>query len=298
MAKSQDPTEVPEEPGLSPSIAQYISEECPRVAWAHHRLLGDCVELSEQQIAVRERGSVVHNLVLEDGNKVAVIDSDAYRSSAAKADRDQARAAGLMPVLKTKIGELRESAENIRHALLTMKDVDGEPFPLIGELGDDDWRYEERLVWDEPAPSGNDVECHGVADIIRGDGMLVVDLKTTTASVNPAMCSATLLRSAGIIQGCAYPSAMGTLYPEVAGRVDMVFAFAQSKPPFMVTALRMSGEMRTIGEGRWLRAIDTWDRCLSAGKGPEHWPAYTDGIGTAHAPAWAMAQELEKEMAE
>ncbi len=287
MLDDCDLAEDLEKPALSPSVAKNIVTECPRYAWASHRLLGNLVLLTKEQRAIRERGNALHNLVLEGGNKIVPLTFNDFKTSAAKAARDDVRASGLYPILDGVLDELREAAENIE---FECKRILLDDFSYDGKIFDPDGTFEERLEWFEQA-DGGEVECHGVADWVSVDRTLVVDLKTTTGTVHPDACDSALLKQSGVIQGCAYPSAIQTLDPKLAGRVEMLFLYAQSKPPYLVTPVHCAGDMRHIGEDLWLDAVEKWQQCLAKGQEAEHWPTYTDGrVHEAHAPAWAMAQ--------
>jgi hypothetical protein len=72
------------------------------------------------------------------------------------------------------------------------------------------------------------------------------------------------------IQPVAYKSAVAKLRPQLAGRVEFLFAFMELDAPY-VAVPRTPGVMSTwVGEQQWRRAIRIWETCLRTGI----WPAY------------------------
>jgi len=269
---------MPETPALSPYIAHAIVTECPLQAWAEHRLLGNCIKISDQALALRERGSAIHSLVLEDGEKIVALEHDSYRSKAAQAERDETRAAKKIPILAKDMGPLH--------------DLSGRIFSMLDGLGYGiaEGLAERKIQWQETSPMGS-VLCSGIPDWVSPDATRWVDLKTTTASVHPDACAAAMVRGAAVIQDSAYTSAMEILHPENTGRVSGIFLFAQSVPPFALTPVYCAGSMRQLGESRWQHAIALWEQCLAN----DNWPSHADQPIPLEAPPWAVAKAMELE---
>ena len=269
-----------ETPALSPSIAHTLLMESPLHAWTEHRLLGN---VRKPPTDPQLRGNLIHALILEDGDGIDVHDFRDWRTNAAQAARDESLAQGRTPILAAKMVEYRKSADSILLAL-TSRGFE----PRGGEC-------EKRLSWSDGA--GGDVLCSGRADWVRDDLTLIGDLKTTEGSVSLDACTMKLLKSPAVIQDAAYRRAIELTHPELAGRVNVVFWFAQTVEPYAVTAVECAGSMREIGEARWARALDVWSRCLAKGTHREHWPPAATGIELVHAPPWAIAREYEEEAA-
>ena len=89
------------------------------------------------------------------------------------------------------------------------------------------------------------------------------------------------------MQAAAYLSAATRLMPEMAGRIEVVFLFAEVEPPYCVLAAKPSAAMWTLGEVRWMRAVELWARCLAE----DEWPGYASEVVTLEPPAWALAGE-------
>ncbi len=271
-------------PALSTSIAHPLNTESARQAWALHRLLGNRLAPSEDALKRRERGKALHNIVLEGGGKIECISEPSWRSKAAKEQRDVARAAGLIPILEDTMSELEVAAGRISESIKALG------YDL--SLG----VAEQKFHWYEESSIGP-VLCSGVIDWWDINGR-IFDLKTTEGSVNPGKCGATIVDGSAVLQDCAYRNAVCSKAPNLQGRTEVTFIFAQSKEPFMVTPVYCDGALRHIGETRWLRAIETWAKCLNAGREAKHWPQHTDKRIQVYAPPWVLKQEMELEAME
>jgi len=274
-----------QQPALSPHIAHPLITECPRQAWAEHRLLGNCVAPSAEKLARMERGGALHNLVLEGGNKIRVVEADSWRTKDAQEQRNVARAAGEIPMLEKDMGDLEMAAAFIIEGLRTQLQISLERGTA-----------EQKIYWHEPSSVG-DVLCDGVIDWHDGHGG-ILDLKTTEGSVHPDACARAIVDSPAILQDCAYRNAVVSQDGTLAGRTSFTFVWAMSKEPYLVTCVRLDGAMQHIGETRWLRAIEVWAQCLSKGRAAEHWPQHTARPIEVHAPGWLLAKEMELEAAE
>jgi hypothetical protein len=264
---------------LSPSIAQILNEESPLHAWTIHRKLGNRPRPST---APMEQGKIIHALLLEEGDKIAIVEADSFRTKVAKEERDSARSMGLIPVLSTKIADYQGVVDKIKASLFD------------GGVNLVDYDSEVLMEWEEPASDGTDVKCKGYLDLISKDDTKIIDIKTLPSGrAHPELCAGRLLKTAGVIQAKAYPSAVEALHFELAGRVSMSFFFCELTDPFDVVEITMGGTMQEIAELRWSRAIDTWARCVEKNE----WPGFGDkGPVRVEAPGWAMSRELEKDL--
>lgn len=269
-------------PRLSPSIAQHLVAGCPAIAYADHRLLGGGLPISDEKRANMERGSIIHNLVLEGGAGVVPLPYDDWRKKDAKAARDQARHEGKYPVKEKDMAGFREIVDAIRMSL--------EQVGVDLSKG----HSEKRFEWEANCEAG-DVLCSGVMDHVyaTSSGGTIIDIKTTKGDVSPAACGKAILDSKSALQCSAYPEALIAETPILAGKLDMLFVFAQSVPPYLVTIGRPNGEMQHIGEARWEMAKNRWHQCLAQ----DYWPGYADGeIVEFEGAAWQLAQAQAAEL--
>ena len=124
-------------------------------------------------------------------------------------------------------------------------------------------------------------------DHVIDSGRIVYDIKRAMCAA-PDVCAKHAIDYGYVIQWASYTSGLAKLHPELAGRIDFVFVFIETEPPYCVTPLRPDGEMRQIGTVQWERAVMRWEECLRQ----NNWPKYVQQIEDMHAPAWALAREL------
>jgi hypothetical protein len=257
-------------PGLSSSVAKTLIARSPAHALAQHRR-----EASKAPTKEMDLGSVVHALVLGVGKRIQIIDAANYKTKAAQVERDQARAAGFVPILRHQYAAAEVIAREAKRELADRG------IPLVGES-------EVGIEWWEPTERGY-VRCRGMLDhlVLRERDALVVDLKIVgNAETGRVERSAEDFGYA--IQEAAYRRAVTALTGrDFAGRVDFLFAFCEAPPPYAVNLVRGDGMFRELGERRWLRAVATWATCVASNA----WPAFGLGVNPLSVPPWALRNE-------
>jgi hypothetical protein len=253
-------------PRLSASLAHLMLSKSPRHAWAAHPLLGNL--RVDDRTEERDRGTLLHSLLLGSGPQIEVVEADSWRTNAAKEQRAAAEEAGSVAVLEATYEAAMETSAAINEGL---RDV--------GINGG--FRTERTAIWEQDG-----VQCRARLDMhsINFPGQLF-DLKILR-SANPAIFGRTMLAYGYDVQHAAYVSAVEHLIPELAGRVRMEFLLCEPFPPYAVCRVRPAGSMRSLGSSKWARAVKLWGECLSSGK----WPGY--GVAEVEAPAWANSEEL------
>jgi len=258
---------------LSASIAHKLVSQSPLHAWHAHPRLGG----AEREPPTREmdEGALVHALMLGAGPEIVPVDADDWRTKAAKEAREAARDAGKLPVLAAKL----ETARKLSEQLLARLADRGVVFSGMSEL---------TAVWRE-----GDTKCRGRLDHWREDIATIYDLKFYS-SAQPEAFARQMIAHGLDIQRAAYVSAAEKIRPDLAGRVRFLNVVIESSEPHPITLVEARGSMREMGERKWRRAVELWERCLSSGK----WPAYADDIVPVEAPAWAIAADMEKQLTE
>lgn len=265
-AHHADPCETP---SLSPSIAKVLLDASPLHAWQRHPRLGGT---PREATATFDHGHLVHALVLGRGAEIVTVDAEDWRTKAAREARDAARDAGKIPVLAGDLDAAQEGATKIRERLADRG------LPLLG-------RSEVTAVWQEPVLGGS-IWCRGRMDHV--DSPQIVDLKTAR-SAHPRACVRHVIEYGYDVQAAAYSRALVAVNPELEGRVDFVFAFVETDPPYAVHCCRLDAMMREHGERRWVRACESWGWCLSR----DEWPGYSTGIEYLEAPPWLLSRMEE-----
>lgn len=263
------PDEYHQLPGLSASIATTLITRSPLHAWQQHPLFGAKGKKPTQEM---DLGQVGHTLVLGKGKRFAVLDVKDYKTNDAKAQRDSARAKGFVPIKREAYDGAVTMASRIKERLAEQDIV------LNGAS-------ELAITWTEDSAHGP-VECRGMMDHVFLDRGRVIDLKIVGSAAQTSV-----ERSAEnfgyAIQEAAYRSALTKLKPELAGRIEFLFAFCEADEPHAVNLCRGDGMFRELGERRWHRAVETWAECLKNNR----WPGYGSGINPLSAPAWAFSRE-------
>jgi len=267
-----DPCETP---SLSSSIAKTLILKSPLHAWAEHPKLGN---IPREQTEAMKQGQLVHAIISGHRGQLDVIDAPDFRTNAARELRDDAIAAGRTPVLQ----------RNYEDALLVCATYR----QLLDEQGIDlsDGEYEVPIEWHETGRSGP-VVCRGMLDYFSPSTGKIIEFKTIS-SAGPETCAANAYRLGYDIQHAANISAAIKLCPELAGRIDYRFVFIEMdmkkreiQPPYVIVPRKVTGTFAELGERRWYRAVEIWERCLIN----DDWPAYPPE--SLDAPLWALKNE-------
>lgn len=280
-------------PSLSRSIAQVLIEQSPRHARTAHPRLNPTWE-PDKKARRSDIGSAAHALLLGQSVEVVVIDADTYQTKAAKRERDDAYAAGAVPLLnpdKEIVDGLlaRARAELIRH-----------PSPVVQAIADNtgaDMQSENEiaLVWRDRV---NSVWCRSRLDRLALDGrrLTIIDYKTTEMSAAPADVARAIFNNTYHLQDGFYRRGLRHIFPEIDRHelaLDMLFIVQEQQPPHEITVARITTPGRVIGEKMASAGVRLWDRAMSS----NDWPGYPTGIVEAEMPAYIetnwVAREIE-----
>lgn len=269
-----DPASVP---SLSATTAKHLDQRSPAHAYRYHPRLGGG---PSKHTAALTDGQAIHALVLDpESDGIVVVEHEDFRKSDARIARDEALDARKTPICRPKFERLREVAEVIRAKMDVI---------VPGILSSPASAREVSVFWEETT-GGAPVPCRARLDayMVTPGRVVIVDLKTTE-DAHPRKCSASVESYGYAIQAAAYCRGLRAAL-ELARDPDFVFLFAELEPPYAVYSARLSEAYRTIGERRWLRAVETWSECLRTNE----WPDYSaDGVGVIQPPAWAISREL------
>lgn len=256
-------------PELSSSILQALLSGSPAHAWAAHSRLNPNVEREEERRM--EIGSVAHKLVLGAGADIVTLNFRDYRTKAAQEARDEAAAAGKIPVLGCDFVRAEELSVGLR--------VAAEAF--MGMPIDKCLREVVLLVKDPKTGCWR----KAMIDLMTPDLLRWADIKTTQASVAPDAC-AKRIYDGYHIQAAHYRGLLDTLDPGGRGRRSFGFIFAETSQPFAVSP------PVDLTEGGWALAeqqvqVGTalWDSCLKL----DQWPAYDQDPVQAEPPPYVIA---------
>lgn len=258
------PDEYHERDGFSSSVAKAVIAQSP----LHAKF-----QAAKKPSKVMDFGNVGHRLLLGKGKAFEVLDFDDWRTKDAKAAGEEARGRGVVPVLRKDFDRAEKLASKVavelaRHGIV----LDGQSEVAI------EW-YEET--------SHGPLLCRAMFDHVWLDRGVIFDLKIT-GDASPDFVERNSERLGYAIQAAAYRRALQAVRPELDGRIDFLFAFAENEEPFALNLERPSGAFRELGERRWLRACETWAGCLKAGVFPGY-DAY--GVNSLSPPGWVLKRE-------
>jgi len=275
-----DPCAVP---SLSQSIAKVMLEESPRHAWKDHPRLGPALNpgfIKKKESKAMDNGDVIHALLLGKGADVEIIHGfDNWKKKAAQALRDEAKAAGKLPMLVHQYESLEDAASYLHESLKSEFGID-----LTEEGGES----EVAIEWEEDGIHGP-VLCRGRMDRLQLNRGKIYDVKTIY-SAHPDVVGKQMTEMGRDIQHAAYVSAVERLRPELAGRISMEFLHLEIEPPYAIYPGPPDGELRELGRVRWNRAVVLWEDCLRRNR----WPAYVDKITPIRGHGWSLKTWMEK----
>lgn len=263
-------------PMLHQSIATVLINKSP--LHAYHRKF---VEREGPETDATNLGDLCHALML-GGKEIVAVEANDWRTNAAKEQREAIKADRKIAVLAHKLRE----AEGIAATLTAGLEKRGIILNGVSE---------QTAIWQSPTG----VWCAGRLDHLwlNKKTAQILDFKFV-ADASKRKCESSMIQYGYDIQHAAYVQAIGTIHPELAGRVTMRFVFIETEPPYAMRLMPLAGSMRTSGEYRWGKAVDLWRNLLDE-YGTEHpWPAYYDDGEPAECPAWALNAELARNLVE
>lgn len=270
------------EPGVYDLSAEvYHGQPCPELSLSStgaRTLISECPAAYRYGVQEPktefEIGNAAHLLCLQPEDfaaHVVEIEQDDYRTKDARAARDEARAAGKIPLLPAQATMVRA----MRNAIMA------DP---VGSLAFRNGKPEQSLFWRDPEFG---IWCKTRPDWLPDHRRYLVDIKTTTCAAPAAFTKA--IASYGYHQQAAWyldgVEAVFGVRPE-----RFAFVAVEKKEPYLVSTFWLDEE--AIGWGRILnrkaRGLFAW--CLRN----DTWPGYRpDPVGapgafTASLPSWTL----------
>lgn len=266
-------------PSLSSSCAHTLVTQSPKHAHHEHPRLGGNARTPTKAM---DRGAAIDHLLLGGGRPFHVVHADSWRKKVDQAEKKEAIAAGLHPVLPHELETYEAAADGIR-AELALLGIDL-------ELG----HRQVSAFWIELAEDGTEVPCRARFDhlVVSSAGALLSDLKTVESAAEPDVQRAIDQRDHDI-QAVAYERAIAACLSDVAGRVEWRWLFAEHRAPYGCRIARPFGTMRALGEARWQWAVNGWAQCTATGE----WPGYPTTPMLVEAKPWKLREAgLQGEM--
>lgn len=268
------------EPSLSSSIARRLCfDSAAHAQHAHPRLNPAALEEDAEHFDI---GTAAHALLLEGQQNIAVIDAKDWRTNAAKAARDAARAEGKTPLLAARWADVQAMVGAARAQLDRHKDGGAGMFTT--------GQPEQTLIWLEQLTGDPlaTVWCRARLDWLR-DGA-IDDYKTTSASANPETWTRTMFQAGFDLQAAWYLRGLRTL----TGLDDAIFRYAvqETYPPYALSVIALGPDAMVLAEKKCLYALEVWRASRKTGD----WIGYPRRTCYASLPMAHEAWWLEKEL--
>ena len=251
------------DPAFSSSHARLLIDTCPAK-------LRHAIDNPQPPNRNFDFGHVAHKLVLGRGDHVKVISADDFRTKAAKNTRDQAYAAGKIPILLKDF----EKAQDMEAAIRS--------HPFAGDLFKNG-SGEQSLFWQDPEFG---MMCRARLDWLP-QGDIFADYKTC-ASADPDFLKRQLANHTYHKQDAWYLDGIEAL--GLSANPRFIIVFQEKDPPHLITVIEIPGEdvARATVENRKARSI--FKRCTDE----NHWPGYTDDkVLPLGLPYWARLRHDE-----
>lgn len=277
-------------PSLSSSLIPLMLENSPRHVWAAHPRLGKIEDEDEDEsVAARVSiGSVAHEILLGQGGGYEVIDAKDFRTKAAQEAKAVAVANGKTPVLASQFAR----AENIAHAI---RSTIGE-IPAMRGAFDPEQSYSE-IVGVFRCPNTG-VWGRFMVDNWGPSPDQIWDVKTTTSSLTNRFIE-NMIEDGGLGARAAwYLHGVETLRPELVGRVQYHFVFAEQDAPHEVRIEPLTEDQKWRGLRKALHAATLFDHNLKT-CGTSPWRGFPRriGIGVTSKPwrqkDWEQREETD-----
>lgn len=255
------------EPSLSASCAKLVIDKSLLHAWTYHPRNPSAEPFTPT--TAMDIGKAVHALIF-GGAKIVVIDAASYMTKAAKEARDAAHATGAIPILASRLSDLEKMAN------LARERFDG----LYGG----EYHAERVAIWKCPRSGG---WRRGMLDSSAKSAPIIVDFKTTEASVDDQACVRRIFDHGLHIQAAAYAEAMECLNPEWSGRVRFFFQWQEQTAPFALSRpIEMGEAAMTLGREQWRQAGPLWDAAVKLNT----FPGYLTDPLEAAPPPWELTK--------
>jgi hypothetical protein len=219
-------------------------------------------------------GHAAHLKVLGEGEELVVVDAKDWRTNAAKAQRDEAYAAGKVPILAAENERAEEMAAAVfRHptAGALFKPGTGKPEQSLF------WVDEQTGIWRRAR-----------LDWLRnpGPGRLIVADYKTAASAEPDALARSLFNFGYYQQADWYQTAVKALGLDPRGDAAFVLVAQEKTPPYLITICEPDAEALNWGRRLNRKALDVYRQC----KETDRWPGYSDEVVYLSLPGYAGYQ--------
>jgi hypothetical protein len=262
------------EPSLNNTICKMLVNRSPRHArYWHPRLNPNILETEEKTNRARDIGSAVHSLILGEGANIAVIPYDDYKKHDAQDERDEARDAGLIPLVNPDMEIVLEIEKAAKEQLAD------EGLDKLFTGG----QAELTMAWKDRGG----VWCRSRLDYLHdevrkgGTHITVPELKTTVGSAHPLDWQSIFFDQAYDYQAGFYERGLKALLPSIQ-TVEFMWIVLEQKPPYGLSIVRMGNQAALEASTLVEVGIDMWSVCMAKNE----WPGYDTNAAPLDPAFW------------
>lgn len=212
-------------------------------------------------------GTVTHTLLLGNGADLKVLDYKTWNSGEAKAAKEEAEAAGKLPVKRRDYEVAQAIVSVIRSHPLARHQFTG-------------GQAEQSLFWTDEETG---VQLRARPDYLKLNRRrpLVVDLKTSS-SAEPGEFGRSIDKYGYARQAAWYLDGVRAL--GLADNPEFLFVVVEKSPPYIVTVGHLDAVSLEAGRFYNRKAIRKYAECVAN----NHWPGYEEGLAVLSLPPWAQ----------
>lgn len=265
------------EPSMRSGHARALIERTPAHARMLHPRLNPTYEPDRK--TAFDLGIATHARLVGGPNSIRVVEADSWRTQAAKAERDEAYAAGQTPILSKELDRIEEMVIAAEQQIQDI-DVIRDAFAPEG-MAETSICYQDEDIW-----------CRARPDWFRpasDDGppkAVICDYKTT-GNAHPAVWQRAAYSCGADIQAEMQRRAFRAVFEYEA---DFYWIVQETTPPYSLCVLTLEPAAWDLAAMKVNAACKAWRQALDSNK----WPAYPAEVCYIGAPAWHEAQIVEE----
>lgn len=275
---------------VSASLISAMIDKCPAAAWFESWMNPHGIVDNTDQ---SDRGTIAHSILLEGNrSKIVVIDPldhpaektgaipEGWTNKSIRAARDEARQAGLIPVLKSAMAEIDAMVGVAQQFIASLRQREPAIHAMFQPSGG---HSESTMVWDDGGTL-----CKARPDRISSDHSIIVNYKTTAGSVEPDRWGRTQLLDYYV--GAAwYQRGTQALFGRDAA---YLFLCQEANAPYLCSLVGVSPELLEIGHAKCRVGLRRWKECMAKNE----WPGYPARACYPELPVWERARWEERQL--
>jgi hypothetical protein len=261
----KDPVSLP---SLSRStIVDLLFKSAAHAKHSHPRLNPNFKESNDRKF---DLGTAAHEILLEGGENICVIEAQDWRKKDTQEAREIALKEGKTPLLTKQYQQAVDMVSVAEKAIRECKELG------ITNLRNDG-NSELSFIWKE-----EDSWCRCRPDWIAKDRKLILDYKTTDASANPANIARLIISMFYPLQAAMYSHGVNIIENT---NPKFLFLFQETTEPYFCSFIGLSPELMEMGKQQFQYGLFLWRKCTRL----DEWPSYPNRPCYIDAPPWALA---------